>query len=141
MMNNNNITISEKADPYQKLHKFTYDVIKKSLTEVSDDLDIPFEENPITKNVKTSQEQGMMILNYFIQYRIEQLKNIFNEKKTINGIHYKTPNEEENDDAKVEDIIKALEKKRIENDSLRQKIKELDDHLSEHNKEICTSVD
>ena len=70
MMNNNNITISEKADPYQKLHKFTYDVIKKSLTEVSDDLDIPFEENPITKNVKTSQEQGMMILNYFIQYRI-----------------------------------------------------------------------
>ena len=140
-MNNNNITISEKADPYQKLHKFTYDVIKKSLTEVSDDLDIPFEENPITKNVKTSQEQGMMILNYFIQYRIEQLKNIFIEKKNINGIHYKTPNEEENDDAKVEDIIKALEKKRIENDSLRQKIKELDDHLSEHNKEICTSVD
>ena len=140
-MNNNNIAISEKADPYQKLHKFTYDVIKKSLTEVSDDLDISFEENPITKNVKTSQEQGMMILNYFIQYRIEQLKNIFIERKTINGIHYKTPNEEENDDAKVEDIIKALEKKRIENDSLRQKIKELDDHLSEHNKEICTSVD
>ena len=140
-MNNNNITISEKADPYQKLHKYTYDVIKKSLTEVSDDLDIPFEENPITKNVKTSQEQGMMILNYFIQYRIEQLKNIFIERKTISGIHYKTPNEEENDDAKVEDIIKTLEKKRIENDSLRQKIKELDDHLSEHNKEICTSVD
>lgn len=140
-MNSNNITILEKADPYQKLHKFTYDVIKKSLTEVSDDLDIPFEENPITKNVKTSQEQGMMILNYFIQYRIEQLKNIFIERKAINGIHYKTPNEEENDDAKVEDIIKTLEKKRIENDSLRQKIKELDDHLSEHNKEICTSVD
>ena len=140
-MNNSNITSPEKIDPYRKLHKFTYDAIKDYLTEVSDDLDIAFEENPITKNVKTTQEQGMMILNYFIQYRIEQLKNIFIERKTINGIQYKTVNEEENDDAKVEGIIKILEKKRIENDSLRQKIKELDDYLSEHNKEICTFVD
>ena len=124
-MSNSNITSLEKIDPYRKLHKFTYDAIKKYLTEVSDNLDIPFEENPVTKNVKTSQEEGMVILNYFIQYRIEQLKNIFSERKTINGIQYKTVNKEENDDAKVEDIIKTLEKKRIENDILRQKIKEL----------------
>ena len=34
------------------------------------------------------------------------------------GIKHRTVNKEENDDAKVEDIMKAFDKKRIENDSL-----------------------
>ena len=42
MMTNSHTTSLKEVIPYRKLHKSTYGFIKKYLTDVSNDLDIPF---------------------------------------------------------------------------------------------------